>query len=429
MKNLRKLVIASFMLVIAFVAVVSSTYAWFTRGQEATVNNIEIGVTDASKSLLIGKENGVWSRSVTVKPYGKLTPVTLRSANVNAQNRTGLFQQLEWDEDLVPSFKNSRALNEEYVKTSDTAIDESKTYYTLTVADNHNVTFTAVQSPVVADIATYYEKAAETVKYVNTSDTAIDESKTYYTSEGVAIAASDLDEEDIASYYELNPNYVAEGYIAFDLFFQISVDKAADWATTKIQMSLNNLRAVDVEDEQVTSNSNERALSSFRLAVAEGATGSQTFARIVEGKGYYTVVNTEGPSTSQEEYNGVYGVGDQFVPTNGWLEMLKNSAANTTVINKNDSAFYLEDDYKDELSTNRYNETTNPTGKAIKLDELEYEYVMDCGSNAALLNTSGDGLTKTFQITVYVWMEGWDGDCINAAASCQYYFGLSFRAI
>lgn len=55
---------------------------------------------------------------------------------------------------------NRLKAHDEYAKTTDTALDNTKTYYVA----NANGGFTAVVSPDVADIATYYEKTAVAAK-------------------------------------------------------------------------------------------------------------------------------------------------------------------------------------------------------------------------------------------------------------------------
>ncbi|MBQ9468201.1 MAG: hypothetical protein IJU52_04255 [Clostridia bacterium] len=59
---------------------------------------------------------------------------------------------------------------DDYFKTTDTAVDDNKTYYTESAG-----TYTAVASPVDADIATYYEKALDysAVKVLVVSDNNI----------------------------------------------------------------------------------------------------------------------------------------------------------------------------------------------------------------------------------------------------------------
>ncbi|MGM9664722.1 MAG: S-layer homology domain-containing protein [Eubacteriales bacterium] len=89
-----------------------------------------------------------------------------------------------------------------YAPTEDTELDASKTYYT--VADG---VYTAVESPVVDDIATYYERTTVTPdvvsSFVLTADTELDAAKTYYTMSGtVFTAVATPDVADIGTYYE-----------------------------------------------------------------------------------------------------------------------------------------------------------------------------------------------------------------------------------
>lgn len=89
-----------------------------------------------------------------------------------------------------------------YAPTTDTAPDANKTYYTL--ADG---VYTAVESPVGTDIATYYERSIATPdvvsSFVLTEDTELDASKRYYTVSGtVFTAVATPDVAAIGTYYE-----------------------------------------------------------------------------------------------------------------------------------------------------------------------------------------------------------------------------------
>ena len=87
-----------------------------------------------------------------------------------------------------------------YALTTDTALDANKTYYTLAGG-----VYTAVASPVVDDIATYYEVVTPDVvsSFVLTADTALDAAKTYYTVSGtVFTAVATPDVAAIGTYYE-----------------------------------------------------------------------------------------------------------------------------------------------------------------------------------------------------------------------------------
>lgn len=88
----------------------------------------------------------------------------------------------------------------EYGKTSDSVIDNNKTYYTLE-PQSYNI----VETPVLADLDTYYELVES---YVLTSDITIIEGKIYYqleNNEYVVVENPIVD--DIDSYYELFEEY------------------------------------------------------------------------------------------------------------------------------------------------------------------------------------------------------------------------------
>ena len=88
----------------------------------------------------------------------------------------------------------------EYGKTSDSVIDNNKTYYTLE-PQSYNI----VETPVLADLDTYYELVES---YVLTSDITIVEGKIYYqleNNEYVVVENPIVD--DIDSYYELFEEY------------------------------------------------------------------------------------------------------------------------------------------------------------------------------------------------------------------------------
>lgn len=95
MKSTKKLIIAAFMLVFAFVAAVSSTFAWFTLQNEVDVNEITLNVGSAGKDLQISStgNEGTWGYAVTLGTIdGVLTPVTY-----DATSRSEGFKQLVLD--------------------------------------------------------------------------------------------------------------------------------------------------------------------------------------------------------------------------------------------------------------------------------------------------------------------------------------------
>ena len=77
MKSTRKLIMATLMLVVAFIAATASTYAWFTSNQEAKVENINMKAGSEGNDLqisLTGTE-GTWGYEVKLGDlFGSLKP-------------------------------------------------------------------------------------------------------------------------------------------------------------------------------------------------------------------------------------------------------------------------------------------------------------------------------------------------------------------
>ena len=86
-----------------------------------------------------------------------------------------------------------------YTATTDTEIDEAKTYYVAVPA------YDAVAEPKADDLAEYYEKVGEgdEATYVLTADTEIAEGKTYYTETVNYTAVDEPVVENIDNYYEI----------------------------------------------------------------------------------------------------------------------------------------------------------------------------------------------------------------------------------
>lgn len=98
-----------------------------------------------------------------------------------------------------------------YTKTTDTQIDSSKTYY---IYDSSTGTYTAVVSPVVADIDQYYERQLVATYYELTKDTTPVSGKTYYAydfSNDTYTAATPT--STIGTYYELSIDESVRNYI------------------------------------------------------------------------------------------------------------------------------------------------------------------------------------------------------------------------
>ena len=358
MKNLKKLVIASFMLVIAFVAVVSSTYAWFTQGTEAKIDNITIGVVDADKAMLVSKDNGVtWSKEISLNYNGKLTPSTvtgfengvLEFSNLTLDGATPLTAILGLSEGMKPAAKPDGWDN-----------------------------LTAEQKA-----AAYENEPAAVTNY------------RAYLAETKAVG----------------------GFIAIDLQFQVTVNDVNTWGNTKINMDLTNLRALNVSDNTP----NQRALSSFRMAVVQhGGTGFvDDLSEFVEDRSTTTL--NEGLENELVIGTGRYGEGDQFKTSNHWMQVYAEDGIE--LVEPNANADYILAAAYDQSQT-YYKDT-----KALSDVENVHEYVIECGTQKITVNANpiDDDFTRIFHITVYIWMEGWDGDNINAASGIQYMFNLNFK--
>jgi len=351
MKNLKKLVIASFMLVIAFVAVVSSTYAWFTTSSDAKVSDITIGVVDATKSLLISKQqdNLSWSKNLSYDFSGdKYTPVTINTSN-KVLDSTNPFYELELDNNLYA----------------------------------------------------YYMQAQQLVEADNTAQT---------------------------------------GYVRLDLVFQIQA--AENLYNSKIYVDVINLHAfakdvaLDVANDS-NAQENDYAMSSFRLAFVNNGTVEQ----IIQGT----------RTATSPDVVGTYGEGNQFKATNAWMQKYAATAAQdyqytdgendvTPVVKggfvtagANNGPWELNDPDDAYDSTNSIVKNYNQTTYAPANDNVaDAEYAIstfykEVACTNAITATDTDVTTGYAKISIYVWMEGWDGDCENLASGGSYRFGLQFQ--
>ena len=368
MKNLKKLVIASFMLVIAFVAVVSSTYAWFTQGGEAKVENITVGVVDSNKAMLISKDKSTWGKSVSLSYTGKLNPAT---ADAFANGELS-FREIALGENGGPLAPSHALL--ESTATAPTAVPKPDGYDT-------------AEDKTIAAYAEYNEYLAAKAAY----DAAL----------------------------------VQGGYIKFDLYFQVSVNASGDWAGTYIDMDLSNLHAYNVTLNSQTNEyeegtvDNQRAISSFRLAVVEHGNDNYTSVRKEFIEDQSSVNTAAGDQEAVYVGGGRYGSGDQFLATNRWMQLYDQY----DLVDAHDNADYT-------LATGVNKTALYSDTKALDIADgtgtaNHHEYVLAC--NTANVYEEVDATTRVFHITVYAWMEGWDGDNINAASGVNYHFGLTFK--
>ena len=371
MKNLRKLVIASFMLVIAFVAVVSSTYAWFTLGGEVKVNDITVGVVESSKTMLVSKDGSAWGKTVALNYKGKLTPAT---ADVFSGNNLSFKQIAVGDQggSLVP-------------------IDA------LLESDTAPTAPTAVQKPT----GWVDNESTQAIEEANNQLEGAEAYRTY-----------------LAALAEYNAK-VLGGYIKFDLYFQVSVNSEDDWSGTYIDMDLDALHAYNVTTTtennvetttEDTSEENQYAISSFRLAVVEHKQNSAASELQPFVEDQHEVNNIGG---------GRYGSGAQFAATNKWMQIY--AAGNLVVAGSEENDPYTLAASCDRLGTEQ---SAGIYYNTVAVGD-NHEYTLTC--NETNIYEAVDATTRIFHITVYAWMEGWDGDNINAASGVNYHFNLTFK--
>ena len=109
MKSTKKLLMATLMLVVAFVAATSATFAWFTMRQEAAVTNIQLQAATYGEDLQIALEDETelkWGYNVTLPAlYGELSPVTFDKTErefytLEVDETTYKFKQVQTTENV-----------------------------------------------------------------------------------------------------------------------------------------------------------------------------------------------------------------------------------------------------------------------------------------------------------------------------------------
>lgn len=115
MKSLKKLITASLMLVIAFVGVVASTFAWFTMQNQVTVDDLQLEVGVAGRDLQISLDGTNFGYRVALAPLPvdegetlgfKLKPVTYRNDSLGGW----MFNTLALDEEGVYEYDSTQSL-------------------------------------------------------------------------------------------------------------------------------------------------------------------------------------------------------------------------------------------------------------------------------------------------------------------------------
>ena len=176
-------------------------------------------------------------------------------------------------EPLVCSITStSLSTGEVYIITTDTALNASKTYYTLTGS--------SVSSPDINDILTYYE-LSEGV-YSRTNDGEIDTTKTYYTVTGTIVSEPDV--SDIGEYYEyftwntlksmpLTLSATVSGGINGQRYTSLSIERASSYfvnrpdettysgyeGETVYSSSIENASSITINQEDLIGNLDDTA--------------------------------------------------------------------------------------------------------------------------------------------------------------------------
>lgn len=160
---MRKIIISVIMLMLAFAALCTSTYAWFSIKKSVEINNLEIDIANDKSGLLI-YENDTWKNKIDGTSLGTLLPVTTyQGASWHVGSYSGDYLIYEDITDLT-----------DYVIIQDyqikTANDESlDLYLDSLVVDSDDEIFNALRIGVLYDNHFYvFNKDLSQVTYPST---------------------------------------------------------------------------------------------------------------------------------------------------------------------------------------------------------------------------------------------------------------------
>lgn len=320
MKNTRKLLSATLMLVIAFIAVAGSTYAWFTMQSEPEVEDLQVDVF-----------------------AGDALTVALHDNALESEYYTNITQQMIMAETVNASIFDAKI-------TPVTSKDENGNLRKLVIGNPSGV-------------------------------------------------------------YEWNDALKNTDYIAFDLW--IKSDKA-----TSVY-----LKAASILPGTTNDTEDEAGAKSARLGFlhTDTTTSTTTFRVVEPGR----TDNTIAPTTQ-----GTYGVGDFFNET--YL-----TQKGFTGLYDVDGPFYSStlgplldplNDYKIiEEDHNMYTIDNTPEDTLDDDFTIITNYTVPSstagGSNQAIVELEADVAEK---VTVMIWIDGWDGDCVDDAQSAKLKFAFQF---
>lgn len=166
--------------------VVADIGAYYEKYYEMV--SIDASVKDYITSRLVVTSDGLSIQDPTMQTRILLSPtegVVLKGANGTTIGKYGETAQIG---DLAGFHID---IGDTYTLTTDTAIESGKTYYTRS-GDFPNYTYTEVTNPVVADIATYYEKTAEIGFYQGLNKVAYINNNQLYITQSVVLQQMDL---------------------------------------------------------------------------------------------------------------------------------------------------------------------------------------------------------------------------------------------
>jgi len=182
------------------VALSTATYAWFTSNASVTASTVTMTAnTSSAQALGIGWDGGDASNALTFT--GALTvdpmvPTALANDTTSAvQFYTSTIKTV--DGHAVFNSDGSERIPFTF-NNGLTGGDLKSAFYVKNLSTANAVTNVQVQASIASSVATY----------VKTTDTALDGSKTYYTSDGqqtpsyTEVASGDLNVANIGTYYE-----------------------------------------------------------------------------------------------------------------------------------------------------------------------------------------------------------------------------------
>ena len=270
-------------------------------------------------------------------------------------------------------------LGADYVLTSDTQVDQDKTYYvreavytyaptadTEPGAKKHYFTnWTAVETPVTSGLGGYYEDT-EVFTYALTEDTELKANKTYYTlADGVYTAVAEPAVEDIGTYYERTGSYhtytltedtsvvASKTYYVQGSAYTVVASPSKAYISTYAERTLDHYTYVPTQDDTIVSGKTYYTSAGVEIAEPTEANLSSYYEikyNVVEHPvrsylfDYYEKVGS---------YYGLKGVGSQEY-IEGNYESSYSKTSDTAVDSTKTYYTYNEE-------TGVYTKVTNPT--------------------------------------------------------------------